>query len=112
MGEGDVTRPYSVKGGATGGGGHMSGGVTDPQGEKGLPWHWPRGGDVEGSGGDFKYPAHSLHHFPQLPPLISGGSRHRYRHPQGQTDSTVSGLERGGPVRDLHGPVQGVWRLG
>ena len=33
---------------------------------------------MEGSGGDFKSPAHSLHHLPQIPPQISGGSRHWY----------------------------------
>ena len=56
---------------------------------------------MEGSDRDFKPPAHSLHQLPRLPPRISGGLRHRYRHPQGQTASAVSGLEGGGPVRDL-----------
>ena len=63
------------------GGGHVAGGSPDPQGEMGLPWHFPCGGDVEGSGGDFKSPAHILHHLPRLPTWILGGSRHRYRHP-------------------------------
>ena len=46
----------------------MEGGGTDSQGEKGLTGNWPCGGDVEVSGGDFKYAAHSLHHLSQLPP--------------------------------------------
>ena len=45
----------------TSGGGHVAGSVPDSQGEDGLPGHWPRGSDVEGSGGDFKSPARSLH---------------------------------------------------
>ena len=108
LGEGGGTRPDIVQGGATGGGGHVAGSSPAPQGGKGLLWHWPHGGDVEGSGGDFKFPAQSLHHLPRIPPRIYGGSRHRYRHPRGQTASAVSGLEGGGPVRDLPGPAQGV----
>ena len=73
---------------------------------------WPCGGDVEGSGGDLKFPSHSLHRLPQLPPRILGGLRHRYCHPQGKTDSAVSGLEGGGPVRDLPGPEQGIGCIG
>ena len=57
----------------------MEGGGDDLQGEKGLTGHWPCGGDVEGSGDNFKSTAHSLHHLPQLPRRVSGGSRHRYR---------------------------------
>ena len=52
----------------TGRGVHVEGGGTDSQGEKGLTGNWPCGGDVEVSGGDFKYAAHSLHHLSQLPP--------------------------------------------
>ena len=59
---------------------------------------------MEGSGGDITSPAHSLHHLPRLPPQILGGSRHRYCHPQGQSDSVASGLEGGGPVCNLFGP--------
>ena len=58
----------------------MAGGGTDSQGEEGLPGHWPRGWDLEGSGGYFKSPAHSLHHLPRLPPWVPGRSRDRYRH--------------------------------
>ena len=47
--------------------------VLIPKGGGLLPWHWPRGGDVEGSGRNFKFPAHSLHHLPRLPPQILGG---------------------------------------
>ena len=36
---------------------------------------------------------------------------HRYRHPRGQTASAVSGIEGGGPARDLPGPTQGVLSL-
>ena len=86
----------------------MAGGDPDSQGGKRLPWHWPCGGDVEGSGGDFKSPDHSLRHLPQLPPRISVGSRHRYRHPQLQASSAASSLDGGGPVRDLPGPAQGL----
>ena len=32
-----------------------------------LPGHRPRGGDVEGRGGDFKSPFHFLHHLPRRP---------------------------------------------
>ena len=63
---------------------------------------------MEGSGGDFKSPAHSLHHLPQLPPRILGGSRHRYRYPQGQSASAVSVLEVEGPVHDIPGHAQGL----
>ena len=70
---------------------------------KGLLWYWPRVGDMEGSGGNLKSPAHSLHHILRLPPRISCGSWHRYRHSQGQAASAASGLEGGGPVRDLPG---------
>ena len=63
---------------------------------------------MEGSGGSFKSPAHRLHHLPRLPPRISGGSWHRYRHPRGQAASSASALEGGGPVRDLPGTAQGV----
>ena len=37
----------------------MVGGGSDPQWGKGLPWHWNCGGDVEGSGGNFKSPDRS-----------------------------------------------------
>ena len=86
----------------------MTGGGSDPQVRRRLPWHWPCGGDVEGSGRNFKLLAHSLHHLPQIPPRVLGGSQHRYRHPRGQTASAVSGLGVGGPVRDIPGPAQGV----
>ena len=86
----------------------MAGSVTDPQEVKGLLWNWPRGGDVEGSGGDLKSPARSLHHLPRLPPRISGRSRHRYHHPRGQTDSAVRNLEGVVNVRYLPGTAQGV----
>ena len=73
-----------------------------------LLGHWPRRGDVEGNGGDFKSPGHGLHHLPQLPPWFTGGSRHRYCHPRGQSASADSGLEGGGPVHYLPGSAQGV----
>ena len=63
---------------------------------------------MKDSGGNFKSPAHRTHHLTKLPPQISGGLRHRYRHHQGQTDSVVSSLEGGGPVRDLPEPAQGA----
>ena len=86
----------------------MVGGGSYTQGVKGIPWHWPCGDDVEGSGSDFEFPDHSLHRLPQLPPRVLGGSRHGYRHPRGQTASAVSSLEVVGPVRDIYGPAQGV----
>ena len=110
--DGGRSGPDGVQGGATTGGGHIAGSGTDSQGRKVLTWHWPCGGDVEGSGRDFKSPTRGLHHRPPLPQRISGGSRHRYRHPRGQATSEYSGLEIGGPVRDLPGHVQGVWRIG
>ena len=42
----------------------MLGGGPDPQGVRVIMWHWPRGGDVEGSCIDFKSLAHSLHCLP------------------------------------------------
>ena len=63
---------------------------------------------MEVSGSDFKSPDHSLHHLPQLPPQVLGGSQHGYHHPRGQTASAVSGIEGGGPVCDIYGPAQGV----
>ena len=86
----------------------MAGGGTDPQGERRLPRHWPCGGDVEGSGSNFKSPAHSIHHLPLIPQWIPGRSRHRYHQPRCQTASAVSGLERGGPVHNIYGTAQGV----
>ena len=86
----------------------MEGGGPDSQGKDGLPGHWPCGGDVEGSGGDFKSPAHGLHHIPLITPWFLGRLRHRYRHPQGQTAPAASGLEGGIPVSDLPGSAQGV----
>ena len=59
----------------------MAGGGPGCQGGKVLLWHWPCGGDIEGSDGGFKLTAHVLYHLPRLPPWISGGSRHRCRHP-------------------------------
>ena len=63
---------------------------------------------MEGSGGDSKPSAHSLHHLPQLPPLIPGRLRHRYHHLRSQNDLAVINHEGGGNVRDLSVPVQGV----
>ena len=67
---------------------------------------------MKGSGGDFKFPAHNLHHLPRLPTQISGGLRHRYRQPRCQSDSAASGLEGGGPICDIPGTAQVVIRLG
>ena len=39
---------------------------------------------------------------------FKGRLRHRYLHPRIQTASEVSGLEEGGPVRDISGPKQGL----
>ena len=71
----------------------MSDGGIDSQRRKGIPRHWPCGGDVEGSDGNFNSPARSLHHLPRLHPWILGGSQHRYRHPRAQAASAASGLE-------------------
>ena len=60
--EGRGPRPGNIPGGKSRGGGNVSGGSPDTQGEEGIPGHWPCGGDVEGSGGNFKSPVHSLHH--------------------------------------------------
>ena len=86
----------------------MAGGVTDTQGGRVLPRHIPRGGDVKVSGSNFKSIDHSLHHLPRLPPHNLVRSRHRYRHPRGQTTSAVSGLDGGGPVRNIYGSAQGA----
>ena len=82
----------------------MAGGGPHPEGGGGLPGHRPRGGGVEGRGGDFKSLFHFLHHLPQRPPWIPGRSRHRDRHPRGQAGSTACSHEGGGPLRDLPGP--------
>ena len=81
---GDVGGPIpdGVPVGDTGGGGRVAGGGPDSKGEEVLRGHWPHRDEVEGSGGNFKSPAHGLHHLPRLSPWISAGSRHRYRHPQ------------------------------
>ena len=106
--EGGGYRSDGVRGGAACGGEHVSGSGSDTQVGKGLPWYWPRGGDIVDCGRDFKSPDHSLHHLPRLPPRILGRSRHRYHHPQGQNASAVSSLEVGGRVCELPGPAQGV----
>ena len=86
----------------------MAGSGPDLQVRKGLPGHCPRGGDVEGSDGGFKFPDHRLHQPPRLPQWVLGGSRHRYLHTRGKPTSAVSSLEGVGHVRDLSGPAQGV----
>ena len=60
--------PVGVLGGGACRGSDVASGGPDHQGEEGLPGHWPRRGDVEGSGGDYKSLAHGLHHLPRLPP--------------------------------------------
>ena len=112
LGDGGRSGPDFVQEGATCRRGHVVGVGTDPQEEKGILWQWARGGDVKGSGSNSKSLAHGLHHLPRLPPQILGGSWHRYRHPRGQATLAASTLERGGPVHDLTGPEQSVWRLG
>ena len=87
---------------------HVAGGGTDPQGENGISQYRPSEGGVEGSGGDYKSPAHSLHHLPRLPPCLPGRSLIRHLHPRGQTAPAFSGHEGEGPVRDIYGPAQGV----
>ena len=74
------------------GGDKLAGSGPNPKRERVLQWHWPCGDDVEVCGGDFKFPSHKLHHITRLPPQILGGSRHMYRHPQGQNASEDSGL--------------------
>ena len=108
LGEGGGTCEGGFQGGADGRGCHVTIDGTDPQGERGIPWYWPCGGDVEGSGGNFKYLDYSFHHLPRHPPWIWGRLPHRYRHPRGQTVLEVSGLEVGGPGCDISGPAQGV----
>ena len=87
--------------------------VEHGQGGEGIPvpdglHPRPSGGDVEGSGGNFKSPTHILHHLPRLPTQISGGSRHRDHHPRGQSDTEASSLEGEGPVCGLPVPAQVV----
>ena len=104
LGAGGRASPNGVSGGGVGGGIYMAGGRPYPQGGGGLLGHRPRGGDVEGSGGDSKSPFHILHHLPQRPPWFSGRSRHKDRQPRGQADSTACSHEGGGPICDLPGP--------
>ena len=84
MGEGGGPGDGGFRRGVYGGGGHVVGGSPDPKGERALLRHFPRGGDVEGSGRYLKLQAHSLHRLPQLSPWIPGRSRHSYRLPQGR----------------------------
>ena len=50
----------------------MAKGGPDPQEERGIPQYRPRGGGVEGGGGDYKSLARSLHHLPIILPWILG----------------------------------------
>ena len=81
MGEGGGPGEGGFKGGADGRRSHMTGGGTDPQGENGILWYRPREGGVEGSVGDSKSPAHSLHNLPRLPPCLPGRLLIRHLHP-------------------------------
>ena len=90
----------------------MAGGGPDPESGRVLPRHRPRGGDLEGVGGDSQSLLHRRHHLRRLPPHILGGSRYGYRHPRGQSASAGCGLEGGGPPCDLPEPAQGLQRLG
>ena len=90
----------------------MAGGGNDTKGVKGVQVNWASGGDMEGCGGNLTLPDHNLHRLPRFPTQISVGSRHRYRHPRGQSVTTACGHEVGGPVCDIPGPAQGVRRLG
>ena len=62
-------------------GGGLTGISPDPKRGRGLPRHRPRGGDLEGGGGDSQSPLHRRHHLPRLPPRIPGGSRCGDCHP-------------------------------
>ena len=86
----------------------MAGAGPDSQEGKGILLNFFCGGDVEGSGGNFKLPDHSIHHFLKFPPRFLGELRHRYCHHRGQSVPSVSGRGGGGPVRDLPGPEQHV----
>ena len=108
MGEGDDPGKGGFGRAAGGRRSHVAGGDTDLQWENGILRYRPPGVGVEGSGGDSKSPAHSLHRLPILPPYFTGRSRIRHNHPQGQTVPEVRGHEGGGPARDLSGPAQGV----
>ena len=47
---------------------------------------------MEGSSGDFKSPAHGLHHLPQPPPWFSGSLWHRDRHPRAKLFQQLAAL--------------------
>ena len=81
-----------------------AGGGPHPKREGGLPGHRPRGGNVEGRGGEFKSPPHLLHHLPRRTPWVPVRSRHGDRHPRGQAAPAACCHEGGGPLRDLPGP--------
>ena len=81
LGEGRGVSTYGFQGQIPGQGGDLAAGSPYHQGEEGLTVHQPRGGDVEGSGGNSKSPFHILHHLPRCPPWIQGRSRHGDRHP-------------------------------
>ena len=54
MVEGGGPRDRGFWGGSACAGYHVAVSGNDPQGERGLPWYWPRGGDVLGTSGNFK----------------------------------------------------------
>ena len=78
MVEGGEFGAGGLPGGTVGRGCHLEGGVTDPQRERGLPRHWPSGGGVEGSGGDYQLPVHNLNHLSRRPPWLPSGLFYRY----------------------------------
>ena len=84
----------------------------DPKRGEGLPRHRPRGGNLEGGGGDSQLLPRCRHCLPRLPPQIPGGLRYGDRHPQAQAASSGCGLEIGGPPCDLPGTEQGLRCLG
>ena len=81
VGEGGGSSPISVPRWGHPRGGSLAVSGNDPERGRGLTWHMPCGGDLEGSDGDSQSPLHCLHHLPRLPPRIPGRSQYGDRHP-------------------------------
>ena len=112
MGEGGGSSLTSVPRRINTIGGGLAGGGPDPGRGRGPLQNRPRGGDMDGGGGDSQLPLRRRHHLPRLPPRIPGGLRYRDRHPRAQDASAGCGLEGGGPPCNLPGPAQSLRCLG
>ena len=101
MGDGGGPNSDGILGRRTRRKGGLVGGGTDPERGRWLPRHGPRGGDVEGGGGDSQSLLRRLHRLPRLPPRVPSGSRYGDHHPQGQSSPAFYSLEGGSAPCDI-----------